>query len=108
MIYYRKNGKDTNKIKPKYVAYVRALQVAILKCDEIIKFDDLCEWHRSQGYWNLNTRCYDRLTDVLKEFKIKWIEKNDSPRGGLEGTYIIVRFDYRRKYINKILESEVE
>lgn len=67
-IYYIKNGKKTNKIKPKYMQSLDRLNKAISYGDTIVRFDELQKWCRSKKHWNLITKDRDRLETVLNEF----------------------------------------
>lgn len=67
-IYYIKNGKKTNKIKPKYMYSLDKINKAISYGDTIVRFDELQKWIRSKKHWNLITKDRDRLETVLNEF----------------------------------------
>lgn len=67
-IFYVKNGKKTNKIKPKYMYSLDKLNKAISYGDTIVRFDELQKWIRSKKHWNLVTKDRDRLETVLNEF----------------------------------------
>ena len=67
-IFYVKNGKKTNKIKPKYIQSLAKLNQAISYGSTIVRFDELQKWYRSKNHWNLVTKDRDRLETVLNEF----------------------------------------
>lgn len=70
-IYYIKNGKKTNKIKPKYMQSLDTLNKAInygSPIVRIVRFDELQKWDKSKKHWNLITKDRDRLETVLNEF----------------------------------------
>ena len=67
-IYYIKNGKKTNKIKPKYMQSLDTLNKAISYGSSIVRFDELQKWYKNRKHWNLITKDRDRLETVLNEF----------------------------------------
>ena len=68
-IFYIKNGKKTNKIKPKYMYSLDKLNKAISYGSTVVRFDDLQKRVRSKKkHWNLITKDRDRLESVLNEF----------------------------------------
>lgn len=67
-IFYIKNGKKTNKIKPKYMYSLDKLNKAISYGSTIVRFDELQKWCKTKQHWNLVTKDRDRLEAVLNEF----------------------------------------
>ena len=74
-IFYIKNGKKTNKIKPEYMYSLDKLNKAISYGSTIVRFDELqkwCKtkqhWCKTKQHWNLVTKDRDRLETVLNEF----------------------------------------
>lgn len=68
-IFYIKNGKKTNKIKPEYMYSLDKLNKAISYGSTIVRFDELQKWYKSKKkHWNLVTKDRDRLEIVLNEF----------------------------------------
>lgn len=67
-IFYIKNGKKTNKVKPKYMKSLDALNKAISYGSTIVRFDDLQKWYKTRNHWDLLTNDRDRLETVLNEF----------------------------------------
>lgn len=67
-IFYIKNGKKTNRIKPKYMYSLDRLNKAISYGNTTVRFDYLQKWYKNKKHWNLVTKDRDRLETILNEF----------------------------------------
>lgn len=101
-IFYIKNGKETDVVKPKYGHYLDCLRKNINENSKLIAFYDLKSWERNKGFWNLRLVKYNNLVDILNYYKIPFEELNKT--NDKSKIYIEVKIDKRRKCFRDILE----